>query len=512
MVAMFRQIGRDVLGNNTVGDAEHQDFVPIVDAYNLYETYYFNRMYQRTGTYRDKRSGLPVNIRPLHNPAALLVDWYASRVAPGSMTDDGLPVNGQPNRIPFDDQVDEAIRLAVQQAFLWGSAGFDLGLYVRTGAMLGDVFAEIVSDPERQKVYPKLIHPRYVTDVEWNDTGDVTRYQIEIPQIDGKGNSYTWEKIVDKAFITTLKDGKAFAYDGEAATQPNPWGFVPAIWVQHRNIGGQHGSPCFANAITKIDELNGIVSEIDDYILKFTKQSIIIGTQSVDAFNNALTNARTRKRMKISGPITADQMTAKRDNIDVMAAEPPLSSVRLIENIGLADAVPHRDRLLDEIEKDFPEITFSRKLLDMSNPSGVAVEALTRDPQHRLDEAASNYDAGLIKLGQMCISIAAQCIRDGVWDRRGMTDQQLKFAGFSVDSYDRGELAFSIVPRTLVPETMDQKIAQAAALERLTTIGGLKRAGLAEDEAKVQREQNREAATFEADLSGRAFSAGSLFR
>ena len=82
MVAMFQQIGRDVLGNNSIGDSEHQDFVPIVDAYNLYETYYFNRMYQRTGTYRDKRSGLPVNIRPLHNPAALLVDWYASRVTP----------------------------------------------------------------------------------------------------------------------------------------------------------------------------------------------------------------------------------------------------------------------------------------------------------------------------------------------------------------------------------------------------------------------------------------------
>lgn len=510
MVSIFQRIGREIIGAASIGDTEHQAFMPITAAYDLYESYYMNRMYQRSGTYRDPRSGLPVTIRPIHNPVARVVDWYAGRVAPGSMSNDGLPVNGQPNRITYDDQTPEQVRLAVQQAFAWGSAGFDIGLYVRTGAMLGDVFAEVVSDPDRQKVYPKLVHPRYVTDIEWNDTGDVTAYTIEIPQTDNAGRGYKWGKIVTKESITTLKDGKPFAYDGEAAVMPNVWGFVPAVWVQHRNIGGQHGAPCFASVIVKIDELNGLVSEIDDYILRFTKQSIILGTADVRGFNDALSRSNGRRRMTIRDAVTADDVTERRDNVNVMAAAPPLSVVRMMENMGLSDAVPHRDRLNDEIEKDLPEITLADKLLDMTQVTGPGALPLVQDVKHRLDEAAANYDAGLIKLGQMCISIAAQALRDGVWDRRTLTAQQQKFAGFDVAAYDRGDLSFSIAARTLIPDTMDMKITRSASLERLTTRAGLIRAGLDDAEADEQLNQNREAATYAADLTGRTFSAGSI--
>lgn len=511
MVSMFQQIGRDILGAaQQVGDSEHQTFVPIASTYSLYEAYYRNKMYQRSGVYADMRTGLPVTIRAIHNPAARVVDWYAGHVAPGSMSNDGLPVNGQPNRITFDSQTPEQVRLAVQQAFLWGAAGFDIGLYVRTGAMLGDVFAEVVSDPDRQKVYPKLIHPRYVTDLAWNDTGDVTMYRLDIPQIDRSDRSYTWGKIVTKESITTLKDGKPFSYDGEPQTVPNLWGFVPAIWVQHRNIGGQHGAPAFAHVIGKVDELNGIVSEIDDYILKFTRQSVMIGTNNVSAFNQAIENARTRKRMSINDPVTADQMTARRGGIDVMAAEPPLTSVRMLENIGLGDAVPHRDRLADEIEKDLPEITLSDKLLAMSQVTAPGAIPLVQDVKHLLDEAAANYDAGLIKLGQMSISMAAHALASGIWDSRTLTSAQQRFAPFSVDAYDRGELAFSISARSLIPDSMDVLIARSAGLERLTTHDGLVRAGLDEAEATNMLAQSREAAAYAADISARTFSAGSI--
>lgn len=506
----FQSIGRGILGTDHTTDTEGSDFVPIPDVYRLYQAYYDNRMYQRSGVFRDTRTGLPVTIRPIHNPVRRVVDWYAGRVTPGAMSEDGLPTAGKPNRIAYADDTDERIRLAVQQAFLWGAAGFDLGLYVRTGAMLGDVFAEVVSDPERQKVYPKLTHPRYLTDVAWNDTGDVTFYKVEIPMVTPEGRHYLWGKIVTKDTVTTLYDGKPHGYDGQRATMPNPWGFVPAILVQHQNVGTQHGAPAFAGVMSKIDELNGIVSEIDDYMLRFTKQHIIIGTESPEAFNTAMGTSNSARRGRIDDAITSEDMARRRDSIPVMAAKPPVSAVRLIENIGLGDAVPHRDRLLTEIEADLPEITLSSKLLDMSQVTGPGAIPLVQDVQHKLDEAAANYDAGLIKLGQMCLSMAAQCLRDGIWDRRTLTDQQRKFDAFTPESFDRGELAFNLTPRTLIPESLDQKIAQAAAIERLQTKASLRRIGFDDIEATAQLMETREAADNEADRSGRLFFAGSL--
>lgn len=504
----FQNIGRGILGTTLSADSPDQDFVPIPQTYALLQAYYDNAMYGRTGTFRDLRSGLPVTIRPVHNPVARVVDWYAGRVYPGAWSDDGLPTGGKPNRIPYDDATPDEVRLAVQQAFTWSGAGFDIGYYVRTGATLGDVFAEIVCDIERQKVYPKVLHPSWVTDAEWNDSGDLTMYRLEIPMQDG-ATSFMWGKLTTKETITTLYNGKPHGYDGEPATKPNPWGFVPGVFVQHRNVGGQHGAPAFASVLSKIDELNGIVSEINDYIMKFTKQHVIIGTDDVTNFNTALNNANTATRAgTIADTVTADQVTGRRDRLNVAAAKHPVSAIRLLENMGLSDAVPHRDALLHEIEQDLPEITLAEKLLNMSQVTGPGAVPLVQDVQHKLDEAAANYDAGIIKLGQMSISIAAQCIRDGIWNRRALTSQQQRFSPFSVDSYDRGDLLFSISPRTLIPETMEQRIAQAVGLERVQTTYGMEHIGFNDDEAAVRITANREAKQFETDLSGQAFSAG----
>lgn len=513
VMQLFQTVGRGILGSSVVTDAENQDFVPIPEQYALYQSYYENRMYMRSGVFRDTRTGLPVTIRPVHNPVARVVDWYAGRLYPGTMTEDGLATaSGKPNRFPYSEATDEAVRIAVQTAFMWGAAGFNIGLYVRTGATLGDVFAEVVSDVERKKVYPKLIHPRFVTDIEWNDTGDVTMYRLDIPMQDRQGKQYTWGKIVTKDTITTLMNDRPHGYDEQPAEQENPWGFVPAIWVQHRNVGGQHGDPAFKHAISKIDELNSIASEIDDYILRFTQQQVIISTDYPEQFNKAAqeASARARDSEVLSDFAASSESVRRRDVQKVAAVSGNLSGLRLIENMGLADAVPHFEKRLAEIEQDFPEITFNEKLLAMSSPSGVAVEALTRDPQYKLDEAAANYDAGIVKLGQMCISVAAQCIAGGIWDRP-FTAAQERFAVFTPESYDRGDLNFSLQPRSLVEDTLDQRIAQASSIERINTVQALIWAGWSEDDARAQIAQNREAKAFESDLTGRALSAGSLF-
>lgn len=522
----FQAIGRTVLTGSNVrdlnADSVGQPFTPITRMYDLYEAYYANDVYDVSARLLNpgRAVALPKTIRPVHNPAKRAVDWWPGHLYPGIWTEDGLPANGRPNRIPWSTDTDEALRLAAQQMFTWGNWGSDILVYARMGAMLGDVFVEVYSDVDRQKVYPQYLHPRHVKSIEWNASGDVTMYHIEVPRIDEKGRSYRWGKRVTKDEIVTYRDDEEVSYiEGMPARIPNPWGFVPAVWVQHRNMGGQHGSPAIDGVLGKIDELNGIVSEINDYILRFTRQYIIIGSDSPEAFREAVASNNSTQRSTSRGAREYDEIesayarASTRQTIPVFGAKGPVSVARLYENMGLAEAVPHRDRVMEEIEKDLPEIVLSRMLLEKTNMSAPGAVPLVQDVQHKLDESAGNYDAGLVKLAQMGISIAAQCIADGVWNRRGLTDQQRKFAAFSPDSWNRGELAsFSITPRSVIPESSEQRIARAAALERLTTVNGLMATGeLDEDEALAWRDAVREAKQFEADLSASAFNRGQLF-
>jgi len=511
LTGTMQRIGSSILNNDGIGllsDTAGSPFTPTPDRYAVYEAYYEGRAYDfDIRKLRDPTEvPLPKQIQPVHLFVRRAVNWWPGHVYPGVMTADGLPASTRPNRIPYGDDTDERVRLAVQQAFLWGSQGFDLSVYIRTGSMLGDVFAEVVSDVERQKVYPKLIHPRFITDIEWNDTGDIVMYRVEIPQRDDRGRSYTWGKIVTKESITTLKDGRPHGYDGQPETIPNPWGFVPGVFVQHQNVGSQHGDPCFAGTLTRMDGLNGVATAINEYMLRFVNQFVVIGSEDAAGLRDiigAINDAR-------SASDDTSRSARPNDRIPIMAAQGNIQAVRLFENMGLADAVPHIERLIDEIEKDLPEITLNEKLLGMTQVTEPGAQSLSEDVQHKLDDAAANYDSGLIRLGQMCISMAAQCLRDGVWSGP-LTAQQQVFTPFTPESYDRGELAFSLEPRTILRTSMTDRIAQATGIERLTTVRGLMRLGMSEDEANEWLIQRREAATFGADLTTRQFSAGSLF-
>jgi hypothetical protein len=483
LTGTMQRIGSSILNNDGIGllsDTAGSPFTPTPDRYAVYEAYYEGRAYDFD--IRKLRAPtevpLPKQIQPVHLFVRRAVNWWPGHVYPGVMTADGLPASTRPNRIPYGDDTDERVRLAVQQAFLWGSQGFDLSVYIRTGSMLGDVFAEVVSDVERQKVYPKLIHPRFITDIEWNDTGDIVMYRVEIPQRDDRGRSYTWGKIVTKESITTLKDGRPHGYDGQPETIPNPWGFVPGVFVQHQNVGGQHGDPCFAGTLTRMDGLNGVATAINQYMMKFVKQFVVVGSEDADGLRQIIA--------EINGARSAasDTPSAQADDVvPILAANGAIQAVRFFENMGLADAVPHIERLIEEIEKDFPELTLYDRLMALGDPSGVAIDSLSRAPQNKLDEVSANYDSGIIRLGQMCISMAAQCLRDGVWSGP-LTAQQQVFTPFTPESYDRGELAFSLEPRSILRTSMTDRIAQASGIERLTTVRGLMSLGMSEDEAR----------------------------
>lgn len=458
-------------------DQTGQTFEATPDRYLLNEAYYSGNAYLA------RRAGLPKNIRSILPLTKAAVDWWTGHVYPGVWTPDGLPGSGgRPNRLPYASDTPKELRESVQQAFTWSKfSGGDLGTYVLQGALYGDVFAEVNVDYERGKVYPRLLHASHVTDLEFNNSGDLIAYQLSIPMKDANGVQYRWGKRVTKTTITTYYDDEPRGYDGQPAEMENPWGFAPAVWVMHRDVGGQHGAWVMDGLLPTVDELNGMQASVNDYTGKMWRQKVGVSSKDPTGLFKML------KALSSTAPSDPELQSLWRlrrgethdDDIDVIPAPEGVSVFHLLQNMGLAESAIHFDRMMTALERNLPEVMLSERLQSAGDVRQVGVRMLIQDVQHKLDNASANYDSGVVKLGQMCCSIGGELARSGQWGPRSqLTDQQKKFLPFSLQSWDRGELDFSLEPRDLLPLTMLDRATESLAIERLTTPFGLRHAGL----------------------------------
>jgi hypothetical protein len=429
--------------------------------------------------------GLPRNIRMISLAAKRAVDWWPGSVYPGVWTADGLPAsNGKPNRIPYDGDTDEEIRLAVQQSFAWANGPQFLSRMVNTGARLGHVLAEIEvhwsDDPTGHKIYPVLVHPKHVVELELSVRGDVRSYRLAIPMQDPQTQRrYIWGKRVTPDDITTYYDDEPHGYDGQPATVPNPYGFVPASWIPHQYLQHEYGSPAMSGAFQTLFELNGIVASVDDYIHRFVRQGVAVITKDPEQLLTLLQKQQTRGA-------TNDLRDPRADSQQLnMIPMPDGTTVQaLLQNLGLGEAGPHIDRIDAELEKALPEMVLDEKLLTMDNVTAPGAMALVRRVEQKLSDVAGNYDSmGVVKLGQMCMAIGGHHTNNGDWGLRSrLTLQQQRFLSFSLESYQRNELDFGLTGRELVPSTMMQRLQEAAAIESLSTPAGLRHVGFSADE------------------------------
>lgn len=492
-------------------DLAGQPFVNATGYYRLLEAYYANEPYDEYNSAIERakaRYGLYRNTRSIRNPMRRAVDWYPGHVYPGAMTPDGLALpDGTPSCVPFAQDVDPAVRLAMNQALQWGNWAMQRWSVVRDMAMLGDTFAEVYVDYEREKVYPVWYHPAIVQDITWNNSGDVVGYEIEIKMMDERQREqYRWGKRVTKEKIVTLRNGKPYGYDDQPAEVENPWGFCPAVWAQFRNVGGQHGASVIDGVRPKIDELNSALSSIMDYIGKFANQGSIIVTKS-GAKSLEVANLG-RSGQGSTGDL--DNPQALRQKVQYIVAPEGTTILRLLENLGLEEAQAYIDGLVGEIEADLPEATLDDKVREHPDVAGVALRMMFGDVTNRLTEVQGNADAMLIKLIQMAVSIGGQLLQDGDWGQAGpLSEAQLRFGPFDLGSYDRGELGVTLVPRPLFPESASERIQRAAAIEALRTPTAMRIAGLDDATIAALTADQESAAGSTASLLGRAFAAGS---
>ncbi|HEX5704859.1 MAG TPA: hypothetical protein VFX97_16800 [Pyrinomonadaceae bacterium] len=404
-------------------------------------------------SYREKFQ-LYRNIRPIYNPTRRLVNFYVDHVYPGALSEDAsqLP-DGVQLAIPLSDDTDENLKIAIAQFWQWSNWQSENKKMVLFGGSTGSCLVEVVDNVEKGKVSAVVRWPGRLADkakdespsLVLDSSGNVKFYALEYDALDATGKTVKYRKEVSQESFRYYKDD---TLDEEVE---NFYGFVPAVWCKHLDEGDDFGSPAIAGSLGKIDELNGLVSHDHDNVdILIDSPGIITTSGNIGNIASDSANLKTSRADEYSALSAAKEKPTKRL---LLKGPEGTQWVPLTGNLDPDKVVPLIDRLLTEIEHDFPELSMYQKLREMSEVTGPGAARLMGDVGKRVLRVSSNYDQQSIKLFQMACAIGGFRFREGKEGWREKTDQRKKFAPFSLDSYAKGELDMAIMPRPLIPMT-----------------------------------------------------------
>jgi hypothetical protein len=421
--------------------------------FRLLWSYYDNSAFEQLAQWQGykKTYSLYRQTRSLYNPVRRLVDFYAAQVYPGVLSEDGTKLpEGIPLAIPLAEDTPTQLKAAIAQFWQWSNWQSGKAIMVRYGAATGSVLVEIVDDLVREKVTANIVWPGLVRKLTLDATGNVKAYTIEYRAYDIEDAlPYTYRKTVDAEFIQQWRDGTPWAPDDGDPVVPNPYGFVPAVWVKHRDLGGDHGAPAIHGSLGKIDEMNSLASHIHDQIHKVIGAPIVLWSEGGIA--NLFGQPKRGDTAEFAVP------EADRESLLMLKGPAGGHAESLAGALDLGQALPYLDKLLGEIESDYPELALFRDLRQMSQVTGPAAARLMGDVGGNVWEAAANYDNASIKIFQMAVAISGWRVQNGDWGTPSR--QQAKFSGFNLESYAKGDLDIAITVRPLIPVTKLEQIA-----------------------------------------------------
>lgn len=365
-----------------------------------------------------------------------VVDFYAAHVYPGVIDDQGAQNSAALEQaIPLI--ADDAQRLAIKQIWQWSKWAAVSSEWLTFGAATGDAFLVVVDDVAAGRVALETRAPWQIAELHTDRRGHVILCVEQYDVWDTSANAfYKYRREFTEATIKTFRNGSPFDYDGGGAVKDNLYGFVPVSYTQHRFAASVPGRPAF-RGWKSLDEVNSLASRLDDYIR---------------------TQADTPQIFSNAGEITPVKFAGQPQSVDErgirllqMSADGNVQS--LAGNLDLAAAETRISSILGELRERNLEVTTYQRLREAGNVSGVAARRLLGDVESRLSGAAGNYDSGQILALRQVVAIAGMRANERAGGWADMTEQRRAFMPFGLDSYEAGDLDFSIAPRMLVPDT-----------------------------------------------------------
>lgn len=458
--------------------------------YAILWAWYESTVYREVHNFSTKLKadyGLYKYVRSIYNPAARVCNFYKDHIWGGLLDPEA---GDQDGALPIETDNDN-LRAMIAQLWEWSNWQSKKDVTTLWGSIYGDVALQVVDDTERGKVYIKPVNPARLADITLDPFGNVKGYTISYDRPDPTNNSrmvkYSEiaEREDDLVVYSTYLNDSPYAWNGQADSWQENYGFIPMVFVNHIDVGLEWGWSELQQDLSKFREIDDLASKFDDHIRKTVDPGwLFAGVNAPQAAPSTsfTDNSTTRPE-------------AGREEIPILYGPSGAQPHALVAPLDLAGVNAAINSLLAEIERDYPEL---RVLLMQASGevSGRALRIAQRPVQKKVQERRARYDKALIKAQQMALSIAGFRAVEG-------------FNGISLDSYAGGKLDHSIARRDVFDQDeiddLEVETAFWSVAELVQKGGGSLEQWLAEhwDEEKVAAwKQSLEAKARIAQLEG----------
>ncbi len=370
--------------------------------------------------------GLYQYIRNIYNPAYRIGDFWATYLWGGPLDPAAGAGTDTPSSLPIETEI-ETLRPAIAQVWQWSNWDVCKDITTLWGSVLGDVAIRVVDDTARGKVYLQNAHPSTLSELTLDPFGNVKGYVIEEARAHPEnGTSVTYREEASRDGVNvvyrTFLNGKPYAWNGQADAWSEAYGFIPMVVIQHRNVGLQWGWSEFHPALSKIREVDDIASKLSDQIRK-----------TVDAVWLFSGMSQPSTKSLAGAAATTDNPEPGRQEMKALYGPQGAMATALVAELPIGDTLTHIANILQELERDFPELRADVATAS-GDASGRALRVARQRAERKVLQRRAAYDGGLARAQMMAVAIG------------GMRNYEA-FAGFGLESYERGELAHSIGTR-----------------------------------------------------------------
>ncbi|MDQ3540681.1 MAG: hypothetical protein M3440_08345 [Chloroflexota bacterium] len=423
-------------------------------------------------------------------------DFYGTTIYQGSLSTDGKPLpDGTRGAIPIDPQMereDDAAALRTGIAEQWSSWNWQQNMTLRPAfvSRLGDGLTELVDDISRGVVYPSMVRPWHVPEIELDFVSNVKAYAVQYDvtehQDSGQTDHYRFRKEVDKEVFRYFRDDKPHDY-GDGDVVANPYGFVPAIWDRHKVGWGERGVAATDGTRQALIQINSLLSHSFDFQRKAFAAPIIVRGRIGKAGQTEITMPGDSS---ISSPGLIDRLLSRTErrasqaaqSLDVLQGSDDAAIMQAQFDIGKTLEIIAF--LKEGILEENPEGSFYHQLREMSQLTGPAAERALGDAVSRCRLARAGYDAQSVKLFQMALGMSGMRANEaapGTGWAAPLSRRQQAFLPFNLDSYREGKIDFGISDRPVVLPTEQERVEVILAREQIQTRRGLIELGYSEE-------------------------------
>jgi hypothetical protein len=410
--------------------------------------------------------GLYKYTRDLYNPAFQLGSFYQTYIWGGPLDADAGDGRETPSALPILTE-NELLRPAIAQLWAWSNWKTKRKLASLYGGVLGDVFLQVIDDTLRNKVYIKIVHPGIVRDLILDPFGNVKGYSIEYQRTDPESSEdkeVTYmervHRVGDSVIFEMYKEGQPFDWDYDqtldesgAGPQPIreiPYGFVPMVFIPHRDRGLGWGAAEPFNKLALFREVDDQASKLNDQVRKIVDSPWLFSGLEAPTVSPAPTGAASSSTRPEPG----------REEVPALySREPGASAQPLVAPLDIGAVVANIQAMLGQLEKAYPELALYR-VREGGDLSGRAIQLIQRDAESKVVDYRDAYDGSLVRAHQMAIAIG------------GFRELEA-FKGFNLESFEAGNLDHQIGTRPVfAKDPRDELDLEAARLENLSSAVG----------------------------------------